>query len=155
LLLQALKPSYSEASAKYKTIDPSVTLVAVDCTEHSEVCSRFKISGYPTFRMFKRSVSVAPNLRSNLNDFFDEYFSSTEEGEDANPERSTAGIVSFLKSKFPRTSETPIADPAQDRDEERLPFPLFTESAFRAVIDGESKSFILFYPENCKVWLFA
>ncbi|XP_063216813.1 protein disulfide-isomerase A5 [Bacillus rossius redtenbacheri] len=45
------KPEFSAAAEEFKD-DTKVEFAAVDCTEHSAVCSALDVKGYPTFKYF-------------------------------------------------------------------------------------------------------
>lgn len=46
-----LKPYYQEAAQVFED-EPQVTLAALDCTEHAEVCKFAGVSGYPTLKYY-------------------------------------------------------------------------------------------------------
>ncbi|XP_029282012.1 protein disulfide-isomerase A3-like [Cottoperca gobio] len=52
-----LAPDFEKAATRLKG---SVQLAKVDCTAHSEVCSRFGVSGYPTLKIFRNGRDSAP-----------------------------------------------------------------------------------------------
>jgi protein disulfide-isomerase-like protein len=47
---KAMKPDFGRASVELK--DDAVTLAAVDCTEHKDVCAKYGVDGYPTLKYF-------------------------------------------------------------------------------------------------------
>lgn len=46
-----LKPHYQNAAQVFED-EPQITLAAVDCTEHNEVCKFAEVSGYPTIKYY-------------------------------------------------------------------------------------------------------
>lgn len=40
-----------KAAEKFRD-DPKVEFAAVDCTQHSSICSAFEVKGYPTIKYF-------------------------------------------------------------------------------------------------------
>ncbi|KAL5009597.1 hypothetical protein ScPMuIL_011902 [Solemya velum] len=45
------KPEYMQAAAQFKD-DTKVAFAAIDCTDHSTLCSSHDVTGYPTFKYF-------------------------------------------------------------------------------------------------------
>ncbi|XP_073337370.1 protein disulfide isomerase family A, member 8 isoform X2 [Pagrus major] len=52
-----LAPEFEKAATRLKG---TVQLAKVDCTAHSETCSRFGVSGYPTLKIFRNGRDSAP-----------------------------------------------------------------------------------------------
>jgi len=73
---KALAPEYEKAAETLADSQSAVKLAKVDCTQHTDVCGRFEVRGYPTLKLFKSSVPK-------------EY----------NGPREAKGIVEWLKSK--------------------------------------------------------
>uniref|UniRef100_W5MK62 protein disulfide-isomerase n=1 Tax=Lepisosteus oculatus TaxID=7918 RepID=W5MK62_LEPOC len=71
---QKLAPEYEEAATRLKG---AVPLAKVDCTAHSETCSRFGVNGYPTLKIFRNGQE-----------------SSAYDGP-----RTADGIVSYMKKQ--------------------------------------------------------
>jgi protein disulfide-isomerase/protein disulfide isomerase family A protein 5 len=72
---KAIKPDWADLSIDVKGVMP---VVAVDCTEHASLCSKYKVEGYPTIRYFP---------------------SSSSEGEVYNGGRTFDDLTAFVKSK--------------------------------------------------------
>jgi protein disulfide-isomerase-like protein len=72
---KAIKPDWADLSVAVKDVLP---VVAVDCTEHATVCSKYKVQGYPTIRYFPTSSS---------------------EGEEYQGGRTLADLTTFAQSK--------------------------------------------------------
>ncbi|KAM9339739.1 protein disulfide isomerase family A, member 8 [Symphorus nematophorus] len=52
-----LSPEFDKAATRLKGV---VRLAKVDCTAHTETCSRFGVSGYPTLKIFRYGRDSAP-----------------------------------------------------------------------------------------------
>ncbi|GAB1600815.1 protein disulfide-isomerase A5-like [Argonauta hians] len=76
------KPEFTEAAAQLKD-QPKVALCAVDCTEHSSVCTAYDVKGYPTLK----------------------YFNYGKNPEEYTGGRMTVDFVNFLTSNSPSTPE--------------------------------------------------
>jgi len=56
-----LAPEFVNAAKKFKADDTAASLVDVDCTTESKVCSEFGVQGYPTLKIFKNGVASEYN----------------------------------------------------------------------------------------------
>jgi len=72
---KAIKPDWAKLSNDVKGAMP---ILAVDCTEHATLCTKYGVTGYPTIRYFPTSSS---------------------DGEDYSGGRSLADLLMFVKSK--------------------------------------------------------
>lgn len=50
---KSLAPEWSAAASKTKKLNPPVLLAKVDADKHSELASKYGVSGYPTIKVFK------------------------------------------------------------------------------------------------------
>ena len=71
---KSLAPEWAAAAAKTKLLNPPVRLAKVDADQHSDLASKYDVSGYPTIKIFKEGTA------------------SEYEGP-----RETKGIVKFVK----------------------------------------------------------
>eukprot|EP00462_Mataza_sp_D1_P001808 CAMPEP_0175097428 /NCGR_PEP_ID=MMETSP0086_2-20121207/5282_1 /TAXON_ID=136419 /ORGANISM="Unknown Unknown, Strain D1" /LENGTH=478 /DNA_ID=CAMNT_0016370939 /DNA_START=14 /DNA_END=1450 /DNA_ORIENTATION=+ len=88
---KAMKPAMGEASELLKGVMP---VVAVDCTEETDLCGQFDVKGYPTIKYFD---------------------SSTHKGEEYTGQRDGANIASFCKNKAAKGAEA--SSPAAEEEE--------------------------------------
>ncbi|CAH8529387.1 unnamed protein product [Heterobilharzia americana] len=51
-----LAPAFSSAADIISEKTDDVTLAKLDCTAHETICSEFKVSGYPTLKIFRNGV---------------------------------------------------------------------------------------------------
>lgn len=72
---KAIKPDWAQLSIEAKDKMP---ILAVDCTEHSLLCTKYGVNGYPTIRYFP---------------------TSTSEGEDYQGGRDLSEMLAFVNSK--------------------------------------------------------
>jgi len=72
---KAIKPDWAKLSIFFKG---TVPVLAVDCTEHTTLCSKYGVQGYPTIRYFATSAG---------------------EGEEYNGGRGLTELLAFVKSK--------------------------------------------------------
>jgi len=73
---KALAPEYEKAATALVGNDPAIKLAKIDCTQHSDLCQRFEVRGFPTLKYFKSG---------NVKDY--------------NGDRKAEGIVSWVKSR--------------------------------------------------------
>jgi protein disulfide-isomerase A1 len=55
---KALAPEYEEAAKTLK--EKSIPLVKVDCTEETELCTKYGVEGYPTMKVFRGPEDHSP-----------------------------------------------------------------------------------------------
>jgi protein disulfide-isomerase-like protein len=72
---KAIKPDWAKLSVEAKG---QMSVLAVDCTEHATLCSKYGVQGYPTIRYFA---------------------TSTHEGEEYSGGRSLSDLLTFVKGK--------------------------------------------------------
>ncbi|XP_052822919.1 protein disulfide-isomerase A5 isoform X1 [Octopus bimaculoides] len=121
------KPEFTEAALQLKD-EPKLAICAVDCTEHTSLCTAHDVKGYPTLKYF--------NYGKNPQDYMGG--------------RTTTDFVNFLKS--PNAPPTPEPVPKMSPQEE---FWLKEVGpSFKDVILLSSTSFDHFISENPSALVF-
>jgi len=75
---KSLAPKWKEVAAKFKDSE-NVAIAQVDCTEHSAVCGKYQVQGYPTLKVFLGGVSGSVD--------------------DYQGDRSTGALIEFVEKK--------------------------------------------------------
>nr|XP_037278569.1 LOW QUALITY PROTEIN: protein disulfide-isomerase A5-like [Rhipicephalus microplus] len=130
------KPEFQAAAEELKD-DPKVALAAVDCTEHSGVCSAYDVGGYPTFKYFSYLKTVSEYQKGKM----------------------TADFVSFIRDQS-GTSATPtpaasiITTPKPKSWWDDLPgskhIQLLKSGNFQSYLDSHESALVMFYAPWCK-----
>ncbi|ORY00427.1 hypothetical protein K493DRAFT_103679 [Basidiobolus meristosporus CBS 931.73] len=93
---KALAPEYEKAATTLKEQD--IKLAKVDCTEETDLCQEFEVTGYPTLKVFREG---SPN--------------------DYNGPRKADGIVSYMKKQnLPALSEVTLESVETFKDSDNV-----------------------------------
>jgi len=127
-----MKPAYSEAAAKLKTLGISGRLAAVDATVAPDLAKKYDVEGYPTLKHFKDGVAS-------------EYAS----GRDLN------SLVNFMKTAATDAAPeaTPEATPEPEKEAEwstqTQDVAFLTQDSFDAFVQEVEHVLVMFYAPWC------
>lgn len=130
-----MKPAYFKAAEILSEELPSVSLAALDCLQHKDICRRAKIRGYPTARYFRNG------------DFEIDY----------DGDRSVEDIVNFMKSlayedKGASVEEKGGEEKKQETEEELREIDglkILTEANFETFLSQTEHVLVMFYAPWC------
>ncbi|KAK8770854.1 hypothetical protein V5799_012681, partial [Amblyomma americanum] len=137
------KPEFQSAAEELKD-DPKVALAAVDCTEHSGICSAYDVAGYPTFKYFSYLKTVSEYTKGKM----------------------AADFVNFIRDQSgttaPPASLPPTTPPSPTPKPKGKPKSWWDDSLggsyvqslksgnFQAFLDGQDSVLVMFYAPWCK-----
>ena len=55
---KSMAPSYAELALEHGNRDDGIPIAQMDCSIHKKITERFKISGYPTLKLFNRGFAI-------------------------------------------------------------------------------------------------
>ncbi|XP_015771898.1 PREDICTED: LOW QUALITY PROTEIN: protein disulfide-isomerase A5-like [Acropora digitifera] len=130
-----MKPAYFKAAEILSEELPSVSLAALDCLQHKDICRRAKIRGYPTAR----------------------YFRNGEFEIDYDGDRSVEDIVNFMKSLAYEDKGASVEEKGgEEKKQEAVEEPreidglkILTEANFETFLSQTEHVLVMFYAPWC------
>jgi len=119
-----MKPAYMEAALEVNN-KPDQRLAAVDCTAHSDLCSKYGVRGYPTIKYFKAGKEEHKYEGGRTKQAFVDYMNDP-------------------KAPPPPPVATPFSDTPGPND-----VVMLTDNSFQQYIKENPKVLVMFYAPWC------